>query len=184
LGDKNQNVGLSYTVTYNGLARSLHTSVDVISAIKPETKIQIDALWDTGAYCSLIRPEVAAKLKLKPISKTLISTPTDKDVPSNIYLINIFLPNGTRIFDVCVLEGIPIDCDMLIGMDVISLSDFAITNLNGRTMFSFRIPSMTKIDFCEHSHIFPFENDVKVGEDDPCPCGSGKKFGMCCGGFV
>ncbi|MDR0322682.1 MAG: retropepsin-like domain-containing protein [Treponema sp.] len=150
MDDKNLNTGLSYTVTYSGLAHSLNTPVYVISAIKPGIKIQIDALWDTGASCSLIRPEVAAKLNLKPISKTLISTPTDKDVPSNIYVIHIYLPNGSRIFDVHVLEGTPNNCDMLIGMDVISLSDFAITNHNDRTMFSFRMPSMTEIDFCEH----------------------------------
>jgi len=111
--------GLSFTTAYSGLARSLHTQVD----------------------------EVAAQLKLKPISKTLINTPSDKDVPSNIYLINIYLPNGIRIDSIHVLEGIPSGCDMLIGMDVISLSDFAITNLNGRTIFSFRMPSMTNIDF-------------------------------------
>jgi len=140
-------IGLSFTTSYSGLARSLHTQVDVESVISPGAKINIDALWDTGAYSSLIRPEVAAQLNLKPISKTLINTPSDKNVPSNIYLINIYLPNGTRIDCIHVLEGIPSGCDMLIGMDVISLSDFAITNFNGSTMFSFRMPSMTNIDF-------------------------------------
>jgi len=143
-----QENSLSFTTAYNGLARSLHTQVDVESGLNPGAKINIDALWDTGAYSSLIRPEVAVRLNLKPISKTLINTPSDKAVPSNIYLINIYLPNGTKIAGIHVLEGIPSCCDMLIGMDVISLSDFAITNLNNRTMFSFRIPSMTNIDFC------------------------------------
>jgi hypothetical protein len=46
-----------------------------------------------------------------------------------------------------VLEGIPNGCDMLIGMDVINLGDFAVTNYNGRTMFSFRMPSADRIDF-------------------------------------
>jgi len=148
VGDQKSYQGLSFTSKYNGLARSLHTPVNVESAINPVVKIKIDALWDTGAGSSLIRPEVAAKLHLQPVSKTLISTPTDKDVPSNVYLIHIYLPNGAKIINVHACEGIPNSCDMLIGMDVISLGDFAVTNFSGRTMFSFRIPSMTEIDFC------------------------------------
>ena len=38
---------------------------------------------------------------------------------------------------------------MLIGMDVINAGDFAITNKDGKTVFSFRIPSMERIDFTQ-----------------------------------
>ncbi|MDR1804161.1 MAG: hypothetical protein LBQ94_11210 [Treponema sp.] len=152
---KDSKYGLGFTSKYNGFARSLHTSVNIESAIHPDIKIEIDALWDTGAGSSLIRPEVALKLNLKPVSKTLISTPSDKDVPSNVYLINIYLLNGARIVYIRVCEGIPNNCDMLIGMDVINLGDFAVTNFNGHTMFSFRIPSMIEIDFCKPTIIRP-----------------------------
>jgi hypothetical protein len=37
--------------------------------------------------------------------------------------------------------------DALIGMDVITQGDFAITNLNGKTVMSFRVPSIAMIDF-------------------------------------
>ena len=30
----------------------------------------------------------------------------------------------------------------------------------------------------EEQHMY---NGVKVGRNDPCPCGSGKKFKKCCG---
>ena len=80
------------------------------------------------------------------------------------------------------LEGTPNSCDMLIGMDVITLGDFAVTNLNGKTMYSFRMPSMTEIDFTKSSHIEPIRNESqKTGRNDPCPCGSGKKYKHCCG---
>ena len=182
MGDKQSSHGLSFTATYSGIMRSLHTSVKVESVINPTEKIEIRALWDTGAGSSLIRPEVASKLDLKPISKTLISTPSDKDVPSNVYLINIYLPNGAKIVNVKVCEGTPNSCDMLIGMDVISLGDFAITNLDKNTMFSFRMPSMTKIDFVKHSYIEPIRNEKgKIGRNALCPCGSGKKYKACCG---
>jgi hypothetical protein len=37
--------------------------------------------------------------------------------------------------------------DVVIGMDVIGKGDLAMTNLNDRTTFSFRIPSAEVIDF-------------------------------------
>ena len=27
----------------------------------------------------------------------------------------------------------------------------------------------------------PVKNDAKTGRNDPCPCGSGKKYKNCCG---
>lgn len=35
---------------------------------------------------------------------------------------------------------------------------------------------------CDHDHSqLPFVRDApKVGRNDPCPCGSGKKFKKCC----
>jgi len=35
---------------------------------------------------------------------------------------------------------------------------------------------------CDHGHQQPYvRSDAKVGRNDPCPCGSGKKFKKCCG---
>lgn len=182
MGGNKSSHGFSFTATYNSIVRSLNTIVKVESAINSSEKLEVRALWDTGASCSLITPEVATKLKLKVLSKSLMSTPSDKDIPTNIYSINIYLPNGTKIVDVRVLEGTPNSCDMLIGMDVINLGDFAVTNNNEHTMLSFRMPSMTDIDFCKHSYIIPVKNEnKKVGRNDPCPCGSGKKYKTCCG---
>jgi len=173
--------GLCFTAQHSSIANSLPTKVYVES---PETNkhVEANAIWDTGASRSLIRPEVATRLNLKPISKTFIDTPSDKSVPSNVYLINVYLPNEAKIVNIQALEGTPNCCDMLIGMDVITLGDFAVTNFNGRTMFSFRIPSMTAIDFTKSSHIEPIRNSGrKIGRNELCPCGSGKKYKHCCG---
>jgi predicted aspartyl protease len=151
LDNKQSTHGQSFTVVYNDIVRSLPTEVTIQSALNPIIFITANALWDTGASSSLIRPEIVSKLNLKPVSKTLIDTPTDKNVPSNVYLINAILPNKARILNIYALEGAPNSCDMLIGMDVISMGDFAVTNFNGKTVFSFRMPSMTTIDFCKDS---------------------------------
>ena len=36
---------------------------------------------------------------------------------------------------------------MLVGMDIIGRGDFAVTNHNGRTIFTYRCPSVGSIDF-------------------------------------
>ena len=181
MGDKKSGQGFALTNTWNGIVRSLHTNVDIESAINPTQRIKINAIWDTGATRSLITKQVADRLNLKRVSIEPMSTASDKDVPSNVYLVNITLPNTVNIVGIRAFEGNLNGCDMLIGMDVITLGDFAVTNNNNHTMLSFRIPSMTEIDFCKDSFIEPVRNPNKVGRNDSCPCGSGKKYKFCCG---
>ena len=65
----------------------------------------------------------------------------------NTYIINLLLPNKMEVKTLPVLEGAMTDVDVLIGMDVITLCDFAITNKNGHTLFSFDIPSCHETDY-------------------------------------
>jgi predicted aspartyl protease len=173
--------GYCFTTVFPNISRVLYNDVSLESAITPAYKATLRALWDTGASGSLIRPEVAAKLNLQSIGKVLMSTPSGKDVPSNIYSVNLYLPNQVIIPKIRVAEGIPNNCDILIGMDVIGLGDFAVTNYNGHTTFSFRMPSMAEINFVKHSYLQPVINESKIGRNDPCHCGSGKKYKNCCG---
>ena len=46
-----------------------------------------------------------------------------------------------------------VESDVLIGMDIISRGDFAITHPGGRTKFSFRVPSQADIDFVEEDRV-------------------------------
>ena len=66
---------------------------------------------------------------------------------SETYLVNIVLPAKVRVSGVRVTKGRFVGGDILIGMDIIKLGDFAVTNHNGNTKFSFRIPSQGHIDF-------------------------------------
>ena len=68
---------------------------------------------------------------------------------SETYLVNITLPNQVVFSGVRVTKGDFSGADVLIGMDIISQGDFAVTNLGGVTKFSFRIPSQVHIDFVE-----------------------------------
>lgn len=102
---------------------------------------------------------------------------------AGVYKINVLLPNNIEFPALKVLDGDLYGFDMLIGMDIISQGDFAVTHSDGKTTFTFRIPSIEKLDFVDSSPkaAAPITAPKKVGRNEPCPCGSGKKYKQCCG---
>jgi predicted aspartyl protease len=179
--NKQSHQGHCFTAEYSGLSRTLLNQVRLESFVNPSERIDVKALWDTGASMSVIRPEIAMQLNLLSVSMVSISTPTTANQASNVYLVNLYLPNRVVVPNVHVAEGIPSGCDMLIGMDIIGLGDFAVSNYTRKTIFSFRMPSMAQIDFVKHSYLLPIKNSDTIGRNDPCPCGNGKKYKQCCG---
>ncbi len=136
-----------YTMTDNKLLSVIETPCSIY---KPYTKensvIDIKGLWDTGAISSVISQRLVNKLKLFPISLCEMQYAQGRKIV-NTYKINLLLPNGIEIRGLTVSEGIFNDFDILIGMDIIRLGDFAITHKNGGTKFSFQIPSTNDIEF-------------------------------------
>lgn len=104
------------------------------------------ALWDTGAMSSVITPALASRLGLKSLGLSLMQH-TNGKVLVNTYAINLLLPNKMEVKTLYVMEGAMEDTDVLIGMDVITLCDFAVTNKDGKTLFSFDIPSCHETDY-------------------------------------
>lgn len=130
------------------------------------------AIWDTGATKTAITSKVVNDLNLKPIGKAFVNH-ADGRSEQFVCLISLFLPNNAIVPSVSVTEAKLLgNEDLLIGMDIIGMGDFAITNHNNKTTFSFRIPSLKEIDFVE---------DSKPAQNQPCPCGSGKKYKLCHG---
>jgi len=183
--------GLGFLTKYNGIARALFSDVAVLPAFSPALGIapQYDrayhckGLWDTGANGTLITEHLVRSCGLQPTGVARAHTPNGvRD--THKYLIALGLPNKVMIPELEVVDGeldSPTgDCHVLIGMDVISQGDFVITNHNGETWHSFRIPSQEHISFVKTQ---PRRNvaGLAVGRNDPCPCGSGKKYKKCCG---
>jgi len=135
------------------------------------------AIWDTGATGTVINQKVINECGLKPIGIAEVSTANEKRL-SSVYLVSIFLPNRVSFPQLRVTEGTISEADVLIGMDIITRGDFAVTNSDGRTTFSYRWPSAERIDFVEESRKakepLPPRALRKVGRNDPCPCGSGR----------
>lgn len=118
----------------------------------PQTK-QFIGIWDTGATGTVIQKRVADDLSLSPSGRVIVrgvgKDGTPNEFETNTYLINIYLPNQVAIIGVRVSEGTLSGADILIGMDVIGHGDFVITNFNGKTTWSFRVPSGEEIDFVQ-----------------------------------
>lgn len=142
----------SFTHAYTGITNILLSKVSVAAYFDPETQRPQNhhkylAIWDTGATQSAITSRVVQECGLIPIGRITVNTangPRD----ANVYLINILLPHGVTVAGISATEAdVAGDIDMLIGMDVIGMGDFAITNQNKKTTFSFRIPSSTTINF-------------------------------------
>ena len=66
------------------------------------------------------------------------------------FLVNVALPGQVMIpgLRVSLAKQLP-EADILIGMDVIVHGDFAVTNADAVTKFSFRVPPVEHIDFVE-----------------------------------
>ena len=152
----------AFTTRYDGRARVLSNEVNVCLPVTPEEaqtqKVEFKkyvAIWDTGATHSAITKRVVDDLGLQPTGARETRHAGGKSV-NNTYLVNIALPNRVLVPHVRVTEVHLIPDDnvvddkqpqLLIGMDIIGLGDFAVTNADGKTTFSFRIPSVQEIDF-------------------------------------
>jgi predicted aspartyl protease len=172
----------------NGPLRVLKTHCGVCKAFNPlaggehPAISQFEALWDTGASGTVISKTVVDKLGLKPIGKSKVFHANGESIV-NVYAVNLFLPNQVAFQFVKVTEGVLSGFDLLIGMDIITTGDFSITNVGGKTTFSFRFPSVKEVDFV-HEGNAPRQiaaAQPKIGRNDPCFCGSGKKYKQCHG---
>lgn len=148
----------------NGVFKEIKIPVQVLTSSAEQkiigTPIKIGsamALWDTGATMSGITKRLANMLGLEPFSMTSITTAGGvvSDVP--VYKIDFILSNensfgfpnnvsldvenNVHFFNINVTE-LPNNnsFDFLVGMDVITLGDFSITNKNSCSCVSFRIP--------------------------------------------
>jgi predicted aspartyl protease len=142
------------TTRFNGVARVLELPVKIAppvvgSEIEPARTRDCKGIWDTGATGSVISQTVVDDLGLKPIGMTQVHTANGSAVQP-VYMISLLLPNGVNVNTSATQANVE-GCDVLVGMDVISLGDFSVTNLNGKTMLSFRIPSCDEIDYVKQA---------------------------------
>ena len=160
-------------------------SLDKVTTIPSPYPHKLKAVWDTGAMVTGITRKLALDLGLDKIGERLSHGVTGCEV-CNHFLVSLYLPGNIVIPALEIGDcGGNIGCDILIGMDVIQLGDFACTNYMGNTTFTFRVPSVECINFTSQlpntAITDKFIKNPKVCRNELCPCGSGKKYKKCCG---
>ncbi len=175
----------AFTTTYNGRSNVLQGDVEVMPGFDPQggeahpAGSVFRATWDTGATHSAISGRVVQELGLQPIGRTKVHTAAGQ-TDTETYVVNFSLPNKVGIALAIVTKCDLAGCDVLIGMDVIGMGDFAVSNFDGETVFTFRTPSAERIDFVRQMPLGTVAAS-KPGRNEPCPCGSGKKYKKCHG---
>lgn len=176
----------AFTIKYNSIVNRITTQITLYqpfdptkSSSPPTQPFQTNTLWDTGATKSVITKATAQALNLVPVGSTVVYHAGGSS-QSNTYLVSILLPINVGLTGVLVSEcpDIAGDFGVVIGMDIITTGDFAITNANGQTWMTFRTPSIQPIDYVVEANRIRYAG---VGRNAPCPCGSGKKYKRCHG---
>lgn len=184
-----------FTTRYHGIGNVLINDVFVINSIQNPINLEpngqknvnlnefisFKAIWDTGATQTCITRRVVDLLNLPQIGVCTMNTAGGVYNTSK-HIVDLILPNRVAFQQVVVPAADIMGADVLIGMDIIGSGDFAVTCHDGKTAFSYRHPSHEEIDFTKpFGKAMPFHHEYKAGRNDPCPCGSGKKYKDCHG---
>jgi hypothetical protein len=146
---------LSFTSSYEGHSNVLGNNVLISEATDPAQPPrspaeancrEYAAIWDTGATHSAITEKVIQECGLNPIGVVEVHYGSGPQ-RSNQYVVDIWLPNKAVISSVTVTKANIASADVIIGMDIIGSGDFAVSNFNNKTKFTFRVPSVESIDF-------------------------------------
>ena len=177
----------AFTFKYPGISRVLETDIFISVAFDPTAtkdfpkSTKFKAIWDTGATNSVISQNVIDQCGLVGTGMTKVDG-VGGIHNSETYFVNFYLPSNVGVPLLKVTKGELKGFDALIGMDIIGLGDFAVTNKDSKTVFSFRYPSIECIDFVEQvNHPNTLQQKPKQPKNQPCSCGSGQKYRYCCG---
>ena len=173
-----------------GIERAILTPVKVKNLMTGD-EIDTYGVWDTGATNSVITKAAAERLGVTVVSMTEVGGVHGKQVVP-VYDVQLTLNNQNISLRVRVSEGntssfsFEGNADILIGMDIITKGDFCISNFDGQTVMTFRVPSLTAIDYCkeveEYNRCLKIHNlNVQKHLPDKCACGSGRDFKNCHG---
>jgi len=149
----------AFFTTYFGITDELNTTVSIIPLYTTEAAFrgvpfEAEALWDTGATSSFIKPALWERLKLRPLEFGRSQfAGIGGNVIADLTLVSLLLTPVLEISSCPIyITDFPGDADILIGMDIIGMGDFAICNTENKTSFSFVMPSFPdRINFADRA---------------------------------
>lgn len=154
--------GNALTLTCSERARVIPSPCEVCAGFDPDVTPQehqvpfahsFNAIWDTGATASVITQAVVDACGLQPTGITQVNHAGGVEMQET-YLINLRLQNMAAFHSIVATKAPLTMTQVLIGMDIISLGDFAITNKGGITIFTFRVPSSARTDYVKEEARF------------------------------
>ena len=175
------------TYHYNEIKDQIATDVTIKNRLGNQF-ITTKGIWDTGAQNSVITQKAAYELGLVALGRTK-TTGVHGAKEVNIYSIEIVLNNPNITIKCLVTECERLSKDgsinLLIGMNIISMGDFVLSNYDGKTSMTFRVPSLERKDFVaeikEQNKLIAIHNAWAAQGNNKCPCGSGKLWKNCHG---
>ena len=143
----------SFTHKYNGRSNVLTLPVKI--TLKGTAGCyETQGIIDTGATASVISKNIAANLNAIPQTFTMVNTASEQKVITPLYEAEIEICKKVNMVGLMVTSGALLaGAECLIGMDILSQGDLAVTNFDGKTCVSLRMPSVQCIDFVESSRV-------------------------------
>jgi predicted aspartyl protease len=124
---------------YDWLSRQLLSNIEIVSLENQSKRGVYIGVWDTGAAHTMITPKILSDLELTTVDTVTVHG-VNSSAQAPIVLINLILPNGIQVNEVRAIVSKIEGVDLLIGMDLIQMGDFSISNHDGKTVFTFAIP--------------------------------------------
>jgi len=136
--------------SYDKLVNKLAAKVSIIpisSADKTLQNMPVDlkVIWDTGASLTFIKPKVRDQLKLRIFGSetSIFVAGIGGKVKADLTTMSIALTDSFILECLPVyIVDFPINYDMVIGMNIISMGDFSVNNTDSKTSFSFIMPPL------------------------------------------
>ncbi len=141
----------AFTKDYGEIVDTIITECDIFPAVDYTKPLPIPfhvtyAMWDTGADVCVISKKVIKALGLKPVDTAMVKGIHGEE-EDNEYIVHVKLPTKDLVVNVQATEARSEEYDFVIGTNIICFGDFAFTNAEGKSVFSFRIPSEGHINF-------------------------------------
>jgi len=158
----------AFFATYTEIADELITPASIVPLRTTDPALygipfKIEALWDTGAMSTCIKPALWERLKLRPLESGRTKfAGIGGIVEADVSLVTLLL-TSKLIIECCpvYVADFPGDTDILIGMDIIGIGDFAVCNADNKTSFSFVMPPFPdRVNFADKAEAVNMNNMV------------------------
>lgn len=153
----------SHSAFVKGETTIVNQLLHTITVVNGDKRVSATALFDTGATNTCISDRIVKSLDLISTGEKDTGT-ANGPITCNTYLVDIELPNQVTVQGVEVANPEINNSvfDVLIGMDILNLGDFAISNFEGKTTFTLRIPSIRKTDYVDEIEKLKIKQRIPV----------------------